>query len=256
MLKTSGGRTRSAKDADIKLVTNFYFDIDPRGEPTDEQVAEMELFLVKTEPYFADLGVCRPEQAFTGRGYHLLFAVPPIRVEECGDIKDRLNMFRRGFHEAFSKDLSGLELKLDNTMDLSRVAKMYGTRKPGGARVSRFYGGQRREDERLRAYLLSLDIEQQDDSPVMMPEELPPRFEALLTKNRDIKNLWDGTGKTQGDTSNSGYDYSLIRRCMYQGLTDIRDLGAILALRPNGAVQRSGKGDQYIKTTIANAIKQ
>ena len=105
-------------------------------------------------------------------------------------------------------------------------------------------------------YLLNMDIEQRDDSSVVLLERLPQNFEDLLAKNDDIRCLWDGTGKTQGDTSNSGYDYSLIRRCMGQGITDIRDLGAILALRPNGAVQQSNKGDQYIKTTIANAIKQ
>jgi hypothetical protein len=238
------------------VVSNFYFDIDPRGEPSDEQVAEMELFLLKTEPYFSDLGVCRPERAFTGRGFHLLFAVPPIRVDDHPDIKDRLNQFRQDFYEAFSKDLSNLELRLDNTMDLSRVAKIYGTRKPGGARVSRFYGGQRREDAGLRDYLLGLDIEERYESPVMMPEQLPKRFEALLNQNEDVRNLWDGVGKTDGDTSNSGYDYSLIRRCMHQGITDIKDLGAILVLRPKGAVQQSRKGEKYIKTTIANAIKQ
>ena len=256
MLKTVNGRSRSAKDTDIEVVTNFYFDIDPRGDLSDEQVAEMELFLARTEPYFADLGVCRPEQAFTGRGYHLLFPVPTIQVREHPDIKGRLNLFRQDFSEAFSKDLSGLELKLDNTMDLSRVAKIYGTRKPGGARVSRFYGGQRREDANLRDYLLSLDMEQRDEQPAMLPERLPQNFEALLTKNSDIKDLWDGIGKKEGDISNSGYDYSLIRRCMRQGITDIRDLGAILALRPKGAVQQSQKGEKYIKTTIANAIKQ
>ena len=54
-------------------------------------------------------------------------------MKEHPDIKGRLNQFRQCFQKAFAKDLSELELKLDNTMDLSRLAKIYGTKnRPGG----------------------------------------------------------------------------------------------------------------------------
>jgi hypothetical protein len=255
-LTTPKGMNRRACDADIELVTNFYLDIDPAAEPTDEQVAELEFFLERTGPYFADVGINNPTQAFTGRGYHLLFAVPPISVLEHPDIKERLNYFRQGFHNEFQRELSGLELKLDNTMDLSRLAKIYGTKKPTGLRVSRFYGGQRKEDMQLKEHLLSLDLEKRVVSPLHAPDELPETFKALLKENSYVKNLWNGEGKTEGDTSPSGYDFSLVKKCLNEGITDIMDLAAILKLRPKGDVQTKSKGDQYVRLTIANAIKQ
>jgi hypothetical protein len=129
-------------------------------------------------------------------------------------------------------------------------------RKPNGRRLSRFYGDQRKEDERLKEYLLNLTIEEKCVSPICLPGEIPENFKILLKQNRYVKELWEGTGKTDGDTSNSGYDFSLIKKCIKEGVTDINDLAAILALRPKGAVQMSGKGNQYIRLTIANAIKQ
>ena len=246
---------KRARDTDIELVMNFYLDIDPFGEPSNEQIAELELFLEKTEPYFDDLKIGQPARAFTGRGYHLLFAIPPISVKEHPDIKDRLNQFRKGFHKSFARDLSALELKLDNTMDLSRVAKIYGTKKPNGRRVSRFYGDTRTEDEALREHLLNLNVEMKEDAPAKVAEALPGEFVRLIDHDEEMRRLWNGAGKTGGDTSNTGYDFSLMKKCINRGITDISDLKAILALRPNGAVRMSGKGIQYIMLTIANAIK-
>jgi hypothetical protein len=234
---------------------NFYLDIDPVGESSDEQIAELELFLKKTEPYFGDLGINQPTRAFTGRGYHLLFAVPPICVKDHPDIKDHLNQFRYDFQQNFGKGLSELELKLDNTMDLSRVAKIYGTRKPNGLRVSRFYGGPRVEDEGLQNYLLSMPVEKQEDMKILVPRTLPERFAQLLKEDEITRQLWDGEGKVQGDTSASGYDFSLVKRCLRKGITDVTELSAILALRPHGDVQAKGKGYKYVRLTIANAIK-
>ena len=131
---------------------NFYLDIDFLGERSDEQIAEREMFLVKAETFCEDRKFEKFVKAFTGRGYHLLFAIPPTSVKEHPDIKARLGQFRQTFQKAFAGDLSRLELKLDNTMDLSRVAKIYGTKKPGGRRVSRFFGGVRKEDGSLRAF--------------------------------------------------------------------------------------------------------
>ena len=255
ILRSDSGGLRRARDIDIEQVTNCYLDIDPLREPNNEQIAEIELFLVKAKSYFEDLKINQPTRAFTGRGYHLLFAMRPIKVREHPDIKDRLNQFRQNFLKAFTKDLSALQLKLDNTTDLSRVAKIYGTKKPTGRRVSRFYGDTRKEDEALREHLLNLSLEAKEDTPVKIPEALPDEFERLLRHDEEVRQLWHGTGKTGGDTSNTGYDFSLMKKCINRGMTDIRDLTAILALRPKGGVRMSGKGMQYVKLTIANAIK-
>ncbi len=136
------------------------------------------------------------------------------------------------------------------------LAKIYGTRKPGGIRVSRFYGGSRREDERLKQYLLGLSVEPRDDVAINVGGDLPYLFKELLSNDERAKQLWEGMGKTEGDTSCSGYDFSLVKKCLRSGITDVKDLYRIVAMRPEGGVRASGKGDKYIRLTIANAIKQ
>ena len=67
--------------------------------------------------------------------------------------------------------------------------------------------------------------------------------------------LWAGKGKPEEtDRSRTGFDYSLVRRLLYMGHRNIDELGAVLALRPEGAVKKSGKDEQYIRRTIANAL--
>jgi len=52
----------------------------------------------------------------------------------------------------------------------------------------------------------------------------------------------------------TGYHYSLTKGLLYRSYKDIDELATILALRPEGAVRKSGKGDQYIRRMIASAL--
>ncbi|MCK4670759.1 MAG: hypothetical protein KAT43_06160 [Nanoarchaeota archaeon] len=77
----------------------------------------------------------------------------------------------------------------------------------------------------------------------------------LLETNHNLRALWEGRGKTNGDLSKTGYEFSLVRKLLRLGVTDVKDLAAILANRPGGSVIERGKGSQYITATIAGAIK-
>lgn len=257
-LKNGNGYNRSAKDEDIRTVLNFYFDIDCLSkEPTKAQLADLGMFMLRAEGYFQDLGLNAPVLAFSGRGYHLLFSLVPISVEEHPDIKDRLNFFRNEFQAAFNRELENLEARLDNTLDLKRVAKIYGTRKPGGRYLSQFKGDRRIEDKALAEYLLSLEPVESPANGINLAvdQKLPETFRQFLQEDTTLQKLWNGTGKSRGDTSRSGYDFSIMRYCLNRGITDIGDLATILTLRPKGCVWSGNKGEQYIKATIANAIK-
>lgn len=109
----------------------------------------------------------------------------------------------------------------------------------------------------LKEYLLSLDLDEQfgEETPLSIPNELPEKFQNLLKRESYIKKLWNNKGKTgAADLSRSGYDFSIARECIKQGITDINKLITILALRPEGAFQKSGKGEQYLKRTVGKAI--
>ena len=145
-------------------------------------------------------------------------------------------------------------MKLDRTQDLGRMARIYGTAKPEVGIPSRFYGGERVEDEALRDYLLTLELPQPQISTLVM-KQLPDWFKGLLRQDEKLRDLWSGNGKpATTDTSRSGFDYSIARRLLWLGHRNIDDLATILALRPNGSVRQSGKSAQYIMRTIGSAL--
>lgn len=79
------------------------------------------------------------------------------------------------------------------------------------------------------------------------------KFNPVAAGNLDVLRIV--RGKTTGDLSRTGYDYSLLRECLARGITDVRELAAVLALRPGGSVKDGSKGEQYIRATIAKVIK-
>lgn len=258
IFKNKSGYARAALDTEIAVSQNILFDLDFEDSSTrSEQTTDLEGFLEKTDEYFLDQGLKPPVRGFSGRGYHLLFAYPAIKVRDSPDIRERLAGFRDNFHACFRRELEGLEVKLDRTQDLRRMVRIYGTAKPDIGIPSHFYGHDRVEDHALQNHLLDLQLpEQPSGRQVVVPRvELPSWFEALLEHDVVLRQLWRGTGKSPNtDTTRTGYDYSLTKGLLCRGYKDIDELATILALRPEGAVRKSGKGDQYISRTIANAL--
>jgi len=264
ILRNDKNYPRRAGESDIAEVQNFYLDFDYADEIKDgKQAKTLEDFLDEVDSYLLENKFNRPVRAFSGKGYHLLFALPTIQVSEHEDISDRLNAFWQKLHDKYASDTESLGIKMDKTTDLARVAKIYGTKKPGSYDISRFTGDQRIEDNSLLEYLLSLPIEQSKlpkgsqskGLPITTYDSLPMEFSKMIENNLEIARLWEGTGKNSGDSSRSGYDMSLLHACIKQGITDPRDLATILALRDNGGVKSSGKGDDYIRVTVMKALQ-
>lgn len=259
ILKNDRGYLRSAREEDVKVLTCFYLDIDCKDKhPTDEHLAEIELFIAKTERFFHANGINSPAKAFSGRGFHLFFSPSPMLVSEHPDIKGKLHAFKAQFEAAFRKDIEQLGIVIDSTLDLRRMVKIPGTKKadPSIKRISRFYGNKRIDDKVLRDYLVSLEIQEskRPSTGMQICDSLPARFRELLVSSQVLRDLWSGTGKTEGDLSSSGYDFSIIKYCLKKGITDVSDLASILAKRPDGAFQKRNKGRDYIKRTISKAI--
>jgi len=251
------GYPRAAHEEEIEISQNLLLDFDfYSNKPLDEQINDFKLLLKKAYQYFKDLGTSLPSTAFTGRGYHLLFPYPAIKVDECLDIAYRLRAFCDQFRQAHREDLERLKVRLDPTQDLRRMLKIYGTAKPEIGVVSRFYGGERVDDEALRAYLLKMNIERAYQSSVLVAgKELPLWFHKLIGDDEKIRALWNGQGKPDGlDKSKSGYDFSLVKTLMRKGYKNLDNLATILWHRPLGGVTHEGKGEDYIARTIAKAL--
>ena len=155
-----------------------------------------------------------------------------------------------------SQELERLEAKIDKTQDLRRMLKCYGTAKPNGV-TSRFFGNERIEDEALREYLLNIKLPERELGSLVLnvANELPGWFQGLLEKDKRVEELWAGKGKAVNtDTSGSGYDMTLLRKLLHLGYKNIDELSTILALRPEGSVKKSGKGERYLRTTLAKAL--
>jgi hypothetical protein len=256
ILTKADGRLRSAGEADIRFCQNTVLDLDLEGAVTSARLDALKRFLRVADEYFDSLGYQRPVRVSTGRGSHLLFAFPPIHTEHCPGLRDALRLFRNRFHAAVRHDLSHLEVRLDTTQDLRRVVRVYGTAKPDVGIVSRFYGKERVEDEALREVLLASAGSTQSTPPPISVEiaaALPSWFSDLLATNERLRRLWHGEGKTTGDRTSSGYDYSLACSLIRRGKDDPNELGTILSLRPGGHAPQ--RGPEYLNRTITNALR-
>lgn len=87
-------------------------------------------------------------------------------------------------------------------------------------------------------------------------DALPSEFITLLKINSHANNLWNGKGKKIGDTSRTGYDMALLSVCIRNGITDEKLLSDILINSPEGAVQKSGKGADYIQRCVKKALSR
>ena len=255
--RNNAGYLRSAQNVDILFIQNLYLDFDLENPGKDENFFRLEELLDDIEFFLSKENIQKPVRAFTGNGYHLLFAIPKVSAEEYPDFGMKLKKFRDIIAYEFGDSMKSEGIRLDSTVEPRRVAKIYGTKKPADtARLSRFFGCERTEDFVLKEYLLSLEPDvEKPAADISVPKKLPEEFRGLLERDLLIRKLWNNEGKLKTlDGSRSGYDFSLVKACLKKGITDIKALSAIIILRPEGAFQKSGKNLSYVKRTIANAI--
>ena len=260
--KNGKGYARSAREEEIVEAKSILFDLDyadkswkPAGDDGFGR------FKKEADDRFRDLGFKPPAYSSTGRGYHLLFAYPAIKLSECLDFSERIGKFAHEFKEDLHKELAELNLTLDSTFDSRRMVRIPGTAKPSIGLISRFHGGAREEDAALASYLLSMNVAEEPDrfrpmygaSLIAVYGRLPPVVENLMLRDPKLKALWTGNGKPEDqDQSGSGYDYSLARRLIVLGVRDVDVIGTAIALRPGSSYEQ--KDERYLRRTIAKAL--
>jgi len=271
MFTNDRGYPRAAREEEIELSRNLFVDLDFEDKKVSEahRAEFKDAGLKEIDGYFQDLGFRVPEKGDSGRGWHLLSAYAPIYVKDVPDTKERLKKFGRELATDLRHVLQKYEVRSDSVFDLRRMVKCYGTAKPDVGIVSKFYGGERHEDNAVRAYLLGMVLVEHVHGQaardgyapvfgapmVRLGNELPPLFLSLLNRDEKLKQLWSGNGKAHGaDHSHTGYDFSITRRLLFLGYRNLDDIATVLAVRPEGAVRKSGKGEQYVRRTIANAL--
>ena len=84
----------STQDTEIEVVKSFYFDFDLNDSAEKEDIASLELFLEEVIGKVEQLGLSSPIKSFTGNGFHLLFAMPELAVNEYPKRPSTATLFR------------------------------------------------------------------------------------------------------------------------------------------------------------------
>jgi hypothetical protein len=245
----------ASREDEVLVSRSLLLDFDVVGVSLPSRVAALERFVRRgVVDYFRDHGFVDPSLACSGGGFHVLAAYPPVHVAQFPDVRDRLRAFRDEVAREFRGELSRLEVALDRTQDLRRMVKLYGTAKVGGE-VSRFFGGARVPDPRLREYVLSRRASASGAGGVRLELGGAPSWLAgLLERDVELASLWRGEKPVGTDASQSGLDYSVARRLLRLGRTDVAEVACALAARPGSrALER---GEAYVRRTIGAALQR
>ena len=81
---------------------------------------------------------------------------------------------------------------------------------------------------------------------------LPRSFERAWKDNQSLQRLWNNDGDLSNDVEKA--DFLLIKEAIKNNIYDIRDLYAILILKPEGAFQKLDKDESYLRIIISRAI--
>ena len=266
---------------DIQAVYTIVIDIDTvRGKNMPSTDAELAEALRVADAICEDLvsqGFERPVRVCSGNGYHLYMALFLHLIEHRG-IKTKLKDFEATIKAKFSTP----KVKIDKISDLPRMIRIPGSmNNKGDSTPDRPHRQcqpldpmERREDDNLMAYILSLDVSEEpepqatpgvDAGPQGGPalytpgEGLSDEVRDLLNSDNKLNKLFNGQGKTaigpngRQDKTTSGYDHSFLLELIKHGISDPQVLGDAIWHRPLSNAQ--DKRTEYVPRTVTAALK-
>ena len=181
----------------------------------------------------------------SGNGRHLYWILLlPILVQGPKEIE-----LGEGISKGIAKHFGG-----DSTHDVTRILRV-----PGRANSKYIHkpictiiaaDGPRYSVEDLKRYWIKPESNGGKAKLGTIPDELPEKFQALLAKNRRVKDTWNGERPDLGDQSGSGYDLSMASLLVRQGFSD-NEIAAVLRRMPSGKGREAS--DAYLSHTISKA---
>jgi hypothetical protein len=151
----------------------------------------------------------------SGNGRHLYWIfLLPIPVQGPKEIE-----LAEGISKGIAKHFGG-----DSTHDVTRILRV-----PGRANSKYIHkplctiiatDGPRYSVEDLKRYWIKPESINGKAKLGTIPNELPEKFQALLAKNRRVKDTWNGECPDLGDQSGSGYDLSMASLLVPQNFSD------------------------------------
>jgi hypothetical protein len=86
---------------------------------------------------------------------------------------------------------------------------------------------------------------------VQVPEDLTETARAIIDSNQQARAHFNGEGKSKGDTSGSGYDWTVAYDILKAGGT-VEDAASAVASRPGSTARE--KGHRHIERTVGRAL--
>jgi hypothetical protein len=246
---------KRAKDRDISLITAISLDIDPIRKKgmasTPRQHDQAMDFALKLQ---SEIGGGVDD---SGNGAYLWISFKtPIEITSFNfNIeKKRCALWQEQVMKRFDPEKWGL--KIDGCFDFSRLKRVIGTFNHKAQRSSRFVKKGRPGDG-VRDEICSIKIDDQKRRkfgkipiPPLIPLALPDVFKALLGWDISIRGLW---GKPDPFNDTSRHDWILGMSCVEAGITNPKDLAAILMQNPFGKFRRDGRLG-YVEGTVGKLL--
>lgn len=253
---------KGAKDADIEYLTVFALDADPkRDADTGTTTSEVKAALAVCEQistWFELRGFRKPALIASGNGGQLIASVPvtPLTPELAAQTKA---------FEAETKKFGTDAVKIDTISNPSRILRVPGTlniKGDGSAdrphRLSRLLTPLvRNEDAKLLAAIQAIPptmCTKDAATPINLKggvPELGAWTKALIESDDRLNDLFNGVGKTEGDTSPSGYHMTLAIALATRDVPP-EQIAAVLLGCPDGRARK--KGRRYVERTVARAL--
>ncbi len=164
-----------------------------------------------------------------------------------------------GALSALSRRLAAF-LGADACHDAARLLRLPGSfncKDPAGpvlVEIEAFKPGRRYHAVELDQWIPQLPTPQlklSSDVDVSIPGDLTETARSIIEGNQQVRAHFRGEGKSKGDTSSSGYDWTLAYDILKHGGT-VEDAASAVASRPGGLAR--AKGHRHIERTVGRAL--
>ncbi|MDD5308329.1 MAG: hypothetical protein PHU25_13490 [Deltaproteobacteria bacterium] len=277
-------RSQGGKAEDIETVRMQIIDLDPdRPKGTASTAEQLALSRSVAERIRADAvtrGWPAPPLVMSGNGVHVYFFFPEVHIRDQvhrEEVAAGFKAFEAWVQRTYATD----GIKIDKISDLPRIIKVPGVMSIKGdnsperpwRRAHFLTDSTRVENGAFWDFVNTLPAAEKEkkakattkdsgtaDTEIVFGDQPSERVMKVVFGNKNIKAHWEGRGKpamnadgTPGDTSRSGYDWTVLLGLIKAGITDPSELATAVFHRPAGAGAEKDK--DYVIRTVLKALR-
>jgi hypothetical protein len=253
--------SKGGKAENVSRVSIIPIDIDPvraKGQAsTDEELKLARRKMEEIKSWLKTRFGCSPFVTMSGNGYHIFIKIPPINLDEFsrGVVEEKLKQFIHAIQDEFNDE----QVHIDSTFDLPRVMKCLGTLSVKGNdtkerpwRRCKIIEPNDKPCLKVREYLASLKPPQRTIAEYQLGDKTREDFEALLEKDKKLRDLYEGHWEKHKFKSRSEAEESLLTILVSYGFSK----DAIYGIMNECKIGKwQEKGDAYRATSLKRAIE-